>query len=460
MGEGAPSEAMPETGKSSKSQRKKITPAAQESGVALPAPLAAGTSRPPASEPFVAPAASVSPHTPSAPASSGSTSPASPPTTPSLPLTPAMRQYVQFKQLHPGYVLFFRMGDFYEMFWEDAKTVNKVLGVTLTSRSKGPDGEAIPMAGVPFHAVEGYLRRMISAGYKVAICEQMEDPAAAKGVIRREVTRLMTPGTLTDDPLLDGRTDNFLAAVAFNVTKADGYRAGLAWVELSTGAIVATSAMQGQVLDELARLRPAEILVPEHATGQPHEIAKLIEQLGIKAITARPGWQFTAHHSAETVKRQWQVNTVGGFGFAEDDPGVFAIAALLSYLEETQKSNLAHLRAPRRHSVDDHLAIDPASWRSLEIDRTVRSGGSDGTLLSAIDRTRSSMGGRLLRQRLLRPSMDRAEIEQRLDAAGELLQQTILRAELRKELPAIQLARYDTAGRDACAPSRCAPSRA
>ncbi|HYE18310.1 MAG TPA: DNA mismatch repair protein MutS [Tepidisphaeraceae bacterium] len=339
----------------------------------------------------------------------------------SADLSPAMRQYVQFKQQHPGYVLFFRMGDFYEMFWDDARTCNKVLGVTLTSRNKGAADE-IPMAGVPFHAVEGYLRRMIAAGYKVAICEQMEDPATAKGVIRREVTRLMTPGTLTDDPLLDGRTDNFLAAVAFNVTKADGYRAGLAWVELSTGAVVATSATQGQVLDELARLRPAEVLVPEHATGQPHEIAKMIEQLGIKAITPRPGWQFTQHHSTETVKRQWQVSTVGGFGFPDDDPGVFAIAAVLAYLEETQKSGLAHLRPPRRHSVDDHLFIDPASWRSLEVDRTVRSGGTDGTLLSAIDRTRSSMGGRLLRQWLRSPLRDVEHITARQDAIAALLE--------------------------------------
>src|SRR3954449_5057270 len=147
-------------------------------------------------------------------------------------LSPAMRQYQQFKAQYPGYVLFFRMGDFYEMFWEDAQLCAKVLGVTLTSRSRGGLGaeDAIPMAGVPFHSVEGYLRKMIAAGHKVAICEQMEDPALAKGVVRRDVVRLMTPGTLTDDPLLDGRSDNNLAAVAFNVTRADGFRAALAWV--------------------------------------------------------------------------------------------------------------------------------------------------------------------------------------------------------------------------------------
>src|ERR1019366_5000505 len=150
-------------------------------------------------------------------------------------LSPAMRQYRQFKGQYPGYVLFFRMGDFYEMFWEDAQVAAKTLGVALTSRNKGSADE-IPMAGVPFHSVEGYLRKMIAAGHKVAICEQMEDAALAKGLVKREVVRLMTPGTLTDDPLLDGRSDNFLAAVAFHVTKTDGYRAGLCWVELSTGS--------------------------------------------------------------------------------------------------------------------------------------------------------------------------------------------------------------------------------
>src|SRR5262245_18647987 len=223
-------------------------------------------------------------------------------------LSPAMRQYQQFKAQHPDYVLFFRMGDFYEMFWDDAKLANKVLGVTLTSRSRGGlDAEdAIPMAGVPFHAVDGYLRRMIAAGYKVAICEQTEDASQAKGLVKREVVRLMTPGTLTDDPLLDGRSDNYLAGVGFGVTKRDGFRTALAWVELSTGSVTAMSGTEGQVLDEIARLKPSEVLIPEHASGQPHEIGKGIQAVGINSITVRPGWQFTEHHAREELKRQWQ----------------------------------------------------------------------------------------------------------------------------------------------------------
>src|SRR5438552_3561059 len=220
-------------------------------------------------------------------------------------LSPAMRQYQQFKSQYPGYVLFFRMGDFYEMFWEDARAAAKTLGVALTSRSKGGlDGEdAIPMAGVPFHAVESYLRKMIAAGHKVAICEQTEDASQAKGLVKRDVTRLMTPGTLTDDPLLDGRSDNYLAAVAFQITRGDGYRAALAWVELSTGSCCAMSGSEGQVLDEIARLRPAEVLVPEHASGQPHEVGNRIKGIGINAVTARPGWQFTPHHAKEQLAK-------------------------------------------------------------------------------------------------------------------------------------------------------------
>jgi DNA mismatch repair protein MutS len=337
-------------------------------------------------------------------------------------LSPAMRQYQQFKTQHPGYVLFFRMGDFYEMFWDDAKLAAKTLGVALTSRSRGglSAEDAIPMAGVPFHAVEGYLRKMIAAGHKVAICEQAEDPAQAKGVIRREVVRLMTPGTLTDDPLLDGRADNYLAAVAFSITKSDGYRAALAWVELSTGACSAMSGTEGQVRDELHRLRPAEVLLPELPSGQTHEFSKVVADIGSIAVTARPGWQFSPHHAKEQLYAQWNISTAAGLGFEEDDPAIFAAAALITYLKETQKTSLAHVRLPRRHVAEDHLAIDPASWRSLEIERTTRGGGTEGSLLWAIDRTRTSMGARLLRRWLRTPLADREHIEARQQAIAAL----------------------------------------
>ncbi len=339
-------------------------------------------------------------------------------------LTPAMRQYQQFKAQYPGYVLFFRMGDFYEMFWDDAQLAAKVLGVALTTRSRGglDATDAIPMAGVPFHAVESYLRKMITAGHRVAICEQVENPAEAKGLIKREVVRLMTPGTITDDPLLDGRASNDLAAVAFGMTAADGFRAALAWVDLSTGNCTAMSGTQGQVLDEVQRLRPAEVLIPELPSGQPHEIGKAITGLVSAAVTQRPGWQFTPHFAKEQFQKQWQATTAAGFGFADDDPAVLATAAVLSYLEETQRTSLAHLRALRRHVLQDYLSIDPASWRSLEIDRTTRWGTSEGSLLKAIDRTRTSMGGRLLRQWVRTPLRDVEHILARQGAIAALLE--------------------------------------
>jgi DNA mismatch repair protein MutS len=339
-------------------------------------------------------------------------------------LSPAMRQYQQFKAQYPDYVLFFRMGDFYEMFWDDAQTAARVLGVALTSRSKGGlDGaDSIPMAGVPYHAVEAYLRKMIAAGHRVAICEQVETAAEAKGVIKRDIVRLLTPGTLTDDPLLDGRADNYLAAVAFNLTANEGYKAALAWVELSTGSAVAMSGTQGQVLDEIARLRPAEILIPELESGQPHEIHVALKPFAKMAITTRPGWHFSAHHAKEQLHRQWGATTAAGFGFAEDDPAILATAAVLSYLHETQKTGLGHLRALRRHILDEHLAIDPASWRSLEIDRTTRWGTTEGSLLHAIDRTRTSMGARLLRQWLRTPLRDIENITARQSAISALLE--------------------------------------
>ncbi|MFN4242251.1 MAG: DNA mismatch repair protein MutS [Tepidisphaerales bacterium] len=348
-------------------------------------------------------------------------------------LTPAMRQYRQFKQQHPGYVLFFRMGDFYEMFWEDAELCARVLGVALTTRSKGGLGgnDAIPMAGVPYHAVEGYLRKMIAAGYRVALCEQTEDASQAKGLVRREVVRLLTPGTLTDEALLDGRSDNFLAAVAAGVggdrsggsgPRGKEYRVGLAWVELSTGAFFAASGPRQSMLDELTRLRPAETLVPELPTGQLHDLAESVP--GHR--TPRPAWQFAPPHAADMLARHYGTRGASGFGFGPDDPATLAIGAVLSYLEETQKSALSHLRPPKRHELGAFLRIDPASWRSLEVERTVRSGSVEGSLLGAIDRTRTPMGGRLLRQWLRAPLTDVHEIARRQEVVATLLDDPLL----------------------------------
>ena len=328
-------------------------------------------------------------------------------------LSPAMRQYQGFKEQHPGYVLFFRMGDFYEVFHDDAKLCSRTLGIALTARQ-----DRVPMAGVPYHQLDNYLKKMILAGHRVAICEQVEDAKQAKGVVKRDVTRLVTSGTLTDDSMLDGKAGNFLAAVAFG--QGRNPKAGLAWVDVSTGKLSAMGGPESEVLDQAARLGPAEILVPETAGGEEHPVARLLRGRGLKAVENRPGWQFSSRHGLEELQRHWGVSTAVGFGFADDDPAVAAVGATLTYLEETQRDRVEHVRPPTRHEPGEHLRIDPASYRSLEVDRTVRSGSTDGSLLAAIDRTKTGMGGRLLREWLRAPLTDVAKIVSRQEAVASL----------------------------------------
>jgi DNA mismatch repair protein MutS len=336
-------------------------------------------------------------------------------------LSPAMRQYVSFKRQHPDYLLLFRMGDFYEMFWEDARTAARVLNITLTTRDKNSPNP-VPMAGVPFHSVDGYLRRLIRAGFRVAIAEQVEDARLAKGLVKRDVTRLMTPGTLTEEQFLDGRQDNYLAALSFTVTKQSGHRVGLAWVELSTGGCWAMSGDEADVVDQLLRLDAAEVLLPESASGLPHPIGPRLTTLGVRTLTTRPGWQHTPHHAGEQVRRQWQVRSASGFGFEhDDDPAVVSVGAILSYLQETQRSSLAHIRTPRLHRVGQHVALDPATYRSLEIERTTRSNQYEGSVLHAIDLTRTGMGARLLRQWVRFPLTDLDHIRARQQAIAALV---------------------------------------
>jgi DNA mismatch repair protein MutS len=249
----------------------------------------------------------------------------------------------------------------------------------------------------------------------------MEDPKLAKGVVKRDVTRLITPGTLTDESFLDQRADNFLAAVSFSLTKSRGQLTGLAWVELSTGMVSALSGTETDVLDQLGRIQAAEVLVPEHASGDSHPIAARIKSLGINAVTTRPGWQHTQHHAAEALRKQYQVRSFAGFGFDDDeDPALISIGAILAYLDETQRASLAHLKSPRVHKVGEHVALDPATYRSLELERTTRTGGYEGSLLSAIDRTRSGMGARLLRHWLRFPLQDIEHIRSRQSAIAAL----------------------------------------
>lgn len=322
--------------------------------------------------------------------------------------TPAMRQYRTFKEQYPGTVLFFRMGDFYELFYEDAKLAHKTLGVTLTQRTEG-----IPMAGVPYHAVDGYLRRMIQAGYRVAICEQVQDPKEAKGVVERDVTRVMTPGTLTDEHLLDDAEENPLAAIVY--VREDAV--AIAWAELSTGSFRVLACSADDAADELARVNPRELLFCETADRQtPPRIAQLAERLGC-AATGRPGWQFRPAEAKEMLQKQYRVAQLAGFGFEEDDVELMPAGAIVHYLVETQKvdadASFAHLQPPRRFVRQDHLVIDQTTLASLEIERTLRSHSTEGSLLGTLQNCTTAMGKRLLRQWLCYPLCDRTAIEAR-----------------------------------------------
>ncbi len=348
--------------------------------------------------------------------------------------TPAMKQFHRFKEQHPGCVLFFRMGDFYEMFYDDAELAHKVLGVSLTQRTKG-----IPMAGVPYHAVEGYLNRMIQAGYRVAVCDQVEDAAQAKGVVKRDVTRVVTPGTVTDESLLEDGRENPLAAVQFH---GDG-KASLAWAELSTGSFALTTLNEDAVGDELARIGPRELLFCETATGDvPQRVAVLAGVLGGGAPMGRPGWQFRQKDALETLNRQYRVAGLGGFGLEATDPALGAASAVIHYLLETQRADedgrIAHLRPPKQFSRDEHLVIDQTSLRSLEIERTMRSESTAGSLLGVLQDCHTAMGKRTLRRWLCYPLCDRGAIEERQRVVQTMVDDTRFESALGEALSGVQ----------------------
>ena len=342
-----------------------------------------------------------------------------------MSISPMMQQYQDAKAACPDALLLFRMGDFYEMFHEDAKTAARVLNLALTSRDKGEN--PVPMAGFPYHQLESYLGKLISAGLRVAICDQMEDAKAAKGLVRREVTRIVTAGTVTDDALLDPRTSNYLAAVV-----SAGEVSGLAWVELSTGRFQAACFPTPRIGDELARINPAECLV--------HEDAQLpANSLGDgPMLTRRPGWTFSLDTARGVLQNHFGTANLEGFGFEDSDgPAVRAAGAVLGYLIETQKASLAHIGALGHHSAGNTLEIDAATRRSLEIVCTLRDARREGSLLGVMDRTVTAMGSRLLADWLANPLTDVTSIDARLDAVAELVADPALANALQDQMRGI-----------------------
>jgi DNA mismatch repair protein MutS len=329
-------------------------------------------------------------------------------------LTPAMKQYKKVKEKYPDCVVFFRMGDFYEMFFEDAKTASRALNITLTKRA------GAPLAGIPWKNLDTYLDRMIKQGYKVAICEQMEDPRTVKGrVVDRDVVRIVTPGTVTSTEMLDNKTNNFLMSVV-----EQDRRIGIAVADISTGEFMATELnSREQLNNEIARFSPAEIIIPENYSVETEIYKTKFEERF-----------FSFENAYKELVQHFNAINLQGYGLEQKEKAVMAAGALLRYLNETQKNSTKQITKIRYFETGNHMILDRSTVRNLELVRNIMDGTARGSLLGAVDRTSTSMGSRLLRKWLLNPLLDIAQINKRLDAVHELSRNTLLREELKEIL--------------------------
>jgi len=344
--------------------------------------------------------------------------------------TPMMQQYLEIKAVNSDSLLFYRMGDFYELFFDDAEVASRALGITLTKRGKH-QGEDIPMCGVPIHAADDYLQKLIGLGYRVAVCEQMEDPAEAKkrgskSVVRRDVTRLVTPGTITEDKLLDPSEANYLMTVG-RVKGSDDTQIALAWIDISTGVFRVASSAPDRLLADISRIDPRELIVAEPAFHDP-DLRPTFDLLG-RIVVPQPAAFFDSSSAVERLARFYEVSTLDGFGlFSRAE--LSAISGAVAYVEKTQKAERPPLGRPMRDEDGQSLFIDPSTRASLELVRTL-SGQREGSLLRAIDRTVTGAGGRLLAERLMSPLTDPDAIAERLDSVSFFLAEPNLRDALR-----------------------------
>ncbi len=341
--------------------------------------------------------------------------------------TPLMEQYAQIKAKHPNEILLFRLGDFYEMFYEDARTASRVLGIVLTSRTKGE--KRIPMAGVPYHSAQSYINRLLKAGHRVAVCEQTQDPEEAQGLVDRAVVRVITPGTLVEESILEEKKNNYLAAVV-----EEGPTAGLAWVDLSTGQFRLEDIPSDRVADELVRLSPAETLLPSSLAEARSERARAASG-GI--VTPFHDWTFDRDNAVRSLCEHFGVKTLAGFGCEELGPAVAAAGAVLAYLKETQRGPLGHLTRMERYVGQGRMFLDRQTQAALELVETLRTGERKGSLLWVLDRTRTPMGARLLRDWVTSPLMRAADVRARLDAVSELFEDEELRRGAQEALKSV-----------------------
>ncbi len=346
-------------------------------------------------------------------------------------LTPMMQQYMQLKEQHKDAILFFRLGDFYEMFFEDAITASKELEITLTGRDCGLE-ERAPMCGVPWHSADGYIAKLIEKGYKVAICEQTQDPEEANGIVERQVVRVVTPGTVTDSSILDEKSNNYLISI---IRDNDAF--GLSGVDVSTGEFFISEITKGNVQDrseklfnELARIQASEILINE-SLELDKEFLDSVRSRFSAYITPYQEWAYKKSNAYRTLTQHFQVQTLEIYGCEDMTYGICAAGALLSYLSETQKNALGHITFLKTLSDNTHMVLNAAARRNLELTETIRGKSKKGSLLWLLDKSDTAMGGRLLRQWIQQPLLYRSQIEDRLEAVQELIKNPIRMEEVK-----------------------------
>ena len=345
-------------------------------------------------------------------------------------LTPMLQQYKGIKSQYPDAILFFRMGDFYEMFLDDAKIASRILEITLTSRNKHKE-EQIPMCGVPVHSAENYLNRLVQSGHRVAICEQVEDPKQAKGLVKREVIRVMTPGLITTEGSVGAKTNNYLISLNPGNTKEPW---GLSCLDISTGEFRVTElSREEDALTELFRLEPSEVLLPD-SQKEVQLVVRLQQAIPEAFLSFRPDVWWQQERARTNLQEHLRTLSLNGFGLTGLSSGIRAAGALLSYASETQKSETSHINHLKPYLLSDYLIIDEVTKQNLELLSNSLDHGRQGTLLDVLDLTLTPMGGRLLKKWVLYPSRDIAEIEDRLSAVEILKKNPSIRKDLRKEM--------------------------
>jgi len=346
--------------------------------------------------------------------------------------TPMLEQYLAIKEEYADSILFYRMGDFYEMFYEDAEVASKILEITLTSRNKN-DKNPVPMCGVPAKAAKSYLAKLINQGYKVAICDQVEDSSEAKGLVKRDVVRVMTPGMLIEDELLDSSTNNYILAVCY-IKKT----AGIAYMDLSTGTFKVCESEDSfnQVIDEVLRINPSEVLFPEVLKNDPLS-TRIIHFMPRISVSYIPDRAFEYTRARERLLEQFRTFSLEGFGCERMNAAVSSAGAVLFYVQETQKQKLSHLTNIEPYMLNQFLVVDDISCRNLELLQNIRFGSIQGTLLTVLDKTSTAMGGRFMRQWIRYPLIDREKIQARLDAVAETKEKNDIRKAVREQLKSV-----------------------